>query len=154
MRLERCHGAHRLPWLFYCKAFRKRTTYLSPGAYYLLKQCRSPRTMEPSSRSIYELLHSGPPIDTKALKRYPCLPPTEYSKAFNVLLEDMAVTAIGSGQTLNPNWSTLVYGTANAWEAVVPAPPSAADPAAALWRIFSPSMQESDFVRLVGGAKA
>jgi len=140
--------------LFYCKAFRQRTTYLSPEAYFLLKQCRKPRPMEPGSQAIYELLLSGPPIDTKALKLFSCLPPKEYSKAFSVLLEDMAITALGSGQVLNPNWSTLVYSTAEAWEAFVPAPPPAADPAAALWRIFSSSMQERDFTRMVGNTQA
>ena len=147
MALIDAHG------LFYCKAFRQRTTYLSPEAYYLLKQCRKPRPMEPGGRAIYELLHSGPPIDTKALKRFSCLPPKEYSKAFSALLEDMAITAINSGQALNPNWSTLVYSTADAWEAFVPPPTPAADPAAALWRILSSSMPESDFVRLIGNTQ-
>ncbi len=139
--------------LFYCKAFRQRTSYLSPEAYFLLKQCRKPRPMEPGSQAIYELLLSGPPLDTKALKLFSCLPPKEYTKAFSALLEALAITALGSGQTLNPNWSTLVYSTADAWEAFVPAPSSAADPAAVLWHIFSSSMLESDFVRLVGSVK-
>ena len=37
--------------LFYCKAFRKRTTYLSAEVYYLLKAVRTPKKMSESARN-------------------------------------------------------------------------------------------------------
>ena len=42
--------------LFYSKAFRKRTTYLSPEAYYLLKAVKPQKPLTPSAERILSLL--------------------------------------------------------------------------------------------------
>ena len=39
--------------LFYCKSFRKRTTYLSKGTYYLLKKVRQKKPLTPAAQRIY-----------------------------------------------------------------------------------------------------
>ncbi len=134
--------------LFYCKAFRKRTTYLSPKAYFLLKQCRRSAPMDENSWIIYAILSSGPALNTETIRGLSGLPPKEYAKAFNALLENMDITAVANGQVLNPNWSTFLYSTASTWEAHVKERPVSTDPKAELWRIFSNTMSEQDFHRI------
>lgn len=135
--------------LFYCKAYRKRTTYLSPKVYFLLKQCRKPASMDENSRIIYDILNSGPALNTETIKGLFGLPPKEYAKAFNALLENMEITAVANGQVLNPSWSTFLYGTASAWEAHFKERPVSNDSEAELWGILSKTMNEKDFDRII-----
>lgn len=50
--------------LFYCKAFRKRTTYLSKEVYYLLKKVRQKKPLTPAAQKIYSILEDGAAVET------------------------------------------------------------------------------------------
>ena len=130
--------------LFYCKVFRKRTSYLSRKAYFLLKQCRTIIPHDQSAGLIYSLL-DGAPMETKHLKRLASLSPKSYSAAFNSLLENMDITAIQNNRVLNSNWSSLLYGTARFWENYVEIPETPQNARDELWNIFSKTMSEKDF---------
>ena len=54
--------------LFYCKAFKKRTTYLSAKAYYLLKEIRRKKPLTPAAQKIHDILEDGAAVDTAFLK--------------------------------------------------------------------------------------
>lgn len=139
--------------LFYCKAFQKRTAYLSPGAYYLLKRIKAagaPKPLPPDAATLCQLLQDGPPAETTELKRLSGMEGKRYAAAFDFLLRNLQATALHNGTVLNPHWSTFLYGTAAAWERHTP-DPFAADaltPAQAkecLWALVGRAMGEKAF---------
>lgn len=134
--------------LFYCKAYRKRTTYLSVQAYCLLKECRAIKPMEESAARVYDLLDQGP-MDIETLKLLAGMDKKQLAKSFSFLLENLYVTAIKNGRILNRNWSTYEYGTARLWEALAEKPPVQSDPREALRGILAPRMPKSEFERLL-----
>ncbi len=106
--------------LFLCKAFRKRTTYLSREVYYLLKRIRTQKALRTDTeRAMLEAIQEYAPLDTVTLKRIMDIPAKEYSPAFDFLLENLYVTAIHNGDVLQSNWSTFLYGPAGMWERFV-----------------------------------
>lgn len=131
--------------LFYCKAYRNRTTYLSNQAYFLLKQCRSPKPMDVDASKIYELLKNAEALDSETLKPLSCLDPKKFTKAFNFLLENLYITAYKNGKVLNPNWSTFYYSTAETWEQSVKKPCAEPDPRITLKAILLRTMPEREF---------
>lgn len=133
--------------LFYCKTFRKRTTYMSLKAYFLLTQCRTNTPHNQSADLIYSLL-DGAPMETAHLRRLASLSPKSYNGAFNSLLENMDITAIQNNRVLNPNWSSLLYGTSDSWENLVENPQNSENAKDELWNIFSKTMSEKDFISL------
>lgn len=137
--------------LFYCKAYRKRTIYLSPRAYSLLKQCRKQRPMTEHAQLLYGLLETNPPMETTLLKRFAALPDKAFKAAFDFLLENLYVTAYANGTVRNPTWSTFLYSTAAAWEKAVPTQdPCNGSAREALWAIVSSTLSEKEFAKLVG----
>lgn len=136
--------------LFYCKTFRKCTTYLSPKAYWLLKQARKPMLVSRDAENIYALVESAGKIATPDLKRFSQLPHKEYSIAFASLLEDMRVTALGKVSGSNPSWPTFLFGVSEIWEQ--DNPQKYIDPDNAqneLWELFGKTMQEKEFLKLL-----
>lgn len=109
--------AHRL---FYSKAFRQRTTYLSPEVYYLLKSIKAQKPLTESAAKLYSILEEAPGADTAFLKRVSLLPPKEFQKGFDFLLRHRYITALSNGTWLNETWSTFCYGTAAEWERLAP----------------------------------
>lgn len=134
---------------FLCKAFRKRTVYLSREAYYLLKCCRARPPLPDGASRLYALLSGSSPMDTRMLKSASALPEKDYARAFSFLLENLYVTALHNGKPLNPNWSTLLYGTAEAWEEMAPDVCSPADARAELTRLLSQSLSEGELRRFL-----
>ncbi len=108
--------------LFYCKSYRKRTTYLSNCVSFLLRQCRAQKTMYADAAVIYDILKQTGPLQTSELKLLARMDSGIFSKAINFLLENMYITACKNGDFLNPNWSTLVYITTEDWEKCVKIP--------------------------------
>ena len=104
--------------LFYSKAFRKRTTYLSPEAYYLLKAAKPQKPLIPPAEHILSLLGNGSIAETAFLKQVCGLSSREYRDGFDFLLQNLYITAMANGAVLNESWSTFRYGTAQAWEAL------------------------------------
>ena len=134
--------------LFYSKAFRKRTTYLSPEAYYLLKAVKPQKPLTPSAERILSL-GNGSIAETAFLKQVCGLSPKEYRDGFDFLLQNLYMTAMANGTVLNESWSTFQYGTAQAWEALSPPPPPCSDPKAQLWRLLRPTVPERCFRSLI-----
>ena len=135
--------------LFYSKAFRKRTTYLSPEAYYLLKAVKPQKPLTPSAERILSLLGNGSIAETAFLKQVCGLSPKEYRDGFDFLLQNLYITAMANGTVLNESWSTYQYGTAQAWEALSPLRFPCGDPKARLWELLRPTVPERCFRSLI-----
>ena len=131
--------------LFYSKVFQKRTTYLSPEAYYLLKAVKPQKPLTSAAETLYTLLEQTPMAETSFLKRVSALPAKEYNQGFDFLLQNLYITAVKNGTARNENWSTFYYGTAAEWEKNSTNLYSCADPAARLWEIMSHTMTEKQF---------
>ena len=135
--------------LFYSKVFRKRTTYLSPEAYYLLKAAKPQKPLIPPAEHILSLLGNGSIAETAFLKQVCGLSSREYRDGFDFLLQNLYITAMANGAVLNESWSTFRYGTAQAWEALSPPPPQCGDPKARLWELLRPTVPERCFRSLI-----
>lgn len=136
--------------LFYSKAFRKRTAYLSPECYYLLRAVKPRRPLTPAAERILSALDGGAAVEAEVLKQVCGLPPKEYRDGFDLLLQNLYVTAMANGTVLHENWSTFRYGTAQAWEGVCPAPPPYGNsPRERLWELLRPTVPERCFRSLI-----
>lgn len=131
--------------LFYSKAFKKRTTYLSPEAYYLLKAVKGQKELTEPANRIYRILEENPVADTAFLKRAAGLSPKEYQRGFDSLLQNLYVTALQNGAQLNDNWSTFYYGTSSAWEQNSPNVYDCSCARDRLWEMVSSTMSEKQF---------
>lgn len=135
--------------LFYSKAFRKRTTYLSPEAYYLLKAAKPQKPLIPPAEHILSLLGNGSIAETAFLKQVCGLSSREYRDGFDFLLQNLYITAMANGTVLNESWSTFQYGTAQAWEELSPSPPQCGDAKVRLWELLRPTVPERCFRSLI-----
>jgi hypothetical protein len=136
--------------LFYCKAFRKRTTYLSKETYYLLKEVRQKKPLTPPAQRIYAILENGAEVETGFIKAVSGLDRKAYREGFDFLLQNLYVTALRNGKPLNESWSTFLYAAAAEWEKRAPGPPPVENAAARLWEILSQTMTERQFRSLTG----
>lgn len=135
--------------LFYSKVFRKRTTYLSPEAYYLLRAVKPRKPLTPPAEHILSLLENGSTAETAFLKQVCGLPPKEYRDGFDFLLQNLYITAMANGTVLNENWSTFQYGTAQGWEALSRPPIPCDGPKSRLWELLRPTVPERCFRSLI-----
>ena len=137
--------------LFYCKVYKKRTTYLSREAYYLLKEIRQKKPLTPAAQKIYAILKDGAAVETDFLKAVSGLDVKSCREGFDLLLQNLSVTALHNGKPLHENWSAFLYGTAEEWEKHAPAPAPVENPGERLWEILSQTMTERQFKSLTGG---
>lgn len=72
-----------------------------------------------------------------------------FDRAFELLLEQLAVTAIG-GKRLNPNWYGYLYCTAEVWKRGVEGLHFNGDSRKALWELVGKDMSEADFRSFAG----
>lgn len=135
--------------LFYCKTYRKHTTYLSNRVYFLLKKCLIQKPMNSDAAMIYDILKQAGPMQTSELKLLARMESSGFSRATNFLLENMYTTAYKNGDFLNTNWSTLVYSTADDWEKCVEAPCIEGDAQEELKMILTRTMSEKEFEKFV-----
>ena len=131
--------------LFYCKTFKKRTTYLSKETYYLLKEVRQKKPLTPAAQKIYSMLEDGAAVETDFLKAVSGLDAKSYREGFDFLLQNLYITALRNGKPLNENWSAFLYGTAVEWEKRAPAPAPVENAGERLWEILSRTMTERQF---------
>lgn len=136
--------------LFYCKAFQKRTAYLSKEVYYLLKEVRQKKPLTPAAQKIYAILEDGAAVEASFLKAVSGLDPKSFRGGFDLLLQNLYITALRNGKPLNESWSTFLYGTAEEWEKRAPGPAPAENPGERLWEILSQTMTERQFKSLTG----
>lgn len=134
---------------FYCKAYQKRSTYLSVQAYQHLNRCRAKRPLSEQARTILRAMAGKPAVDKEELRASLQLEKKEFDRAFDRLLEDLFITAIG-GKRLNPNWYGYLYCTCEVWMQGVPGLHFMGDSRAVLRALFGPSMPEKAFSALCG----
>lgn len=137
--------------VFVSKVWRRRTVYLSPEVYFLLKKCWTRRPMPADSAALYEILLEVP-MGNADLKRLVPLEKRACEKALEFLMEECYVTALRNGVWKTPNWSSYIYGTAEMWETLAPRAVPSADPRAALAAILGRSMPEREVAKLLGRA--
>ena len=137
--------------VFVSKLYRKRTVYLSPEVYFLLRECRTPRPMTSDAGALYEVLAAAP-MESGDLKRLVPLEKKAYDKALNFLQEEGYVTAVRNGTWKLSNWSCYVYGTALEWEKLAGKPIICDDSEARLRVILNKSMSEKEVAKLLRGA--
>lgn len=137
--------------LFYCKVYKKRTTYLSRETYYLLKEIRQEKPLTPAAQRIYAILEDGAAAETDFLKAVSGLDAKSYREGFDLLLQNLSVTALHSGKPLNKNWSAFLYGAAEEWEKHAPPPVPVENAGERLWEILCQTMTERQFKSLTGG---
>lgn len=137
--------------LFYCKTFKKRTTYLSRETYYLLKEIRQKKPLTSAAQRIYAILENGAAAETNFLKAVSGLDAKSYREGFDLLLQNLYITALYNGKPLNENWSAFLYGTAEEWEKHVSAAAPIENASERLWEILSQTMTERQFKSLTGG---
>ena len=138
--------AHRA---FYSKAYKKRTAYLSPEAYRLIKTLRPQRPMTGPARELYSVIEGNPGADAAFLKSACAMESREYRAGMDFLLQNLYVTAIASGRELNESWSELLYCTAEEWERLAPYTAPAEDPEKRLWELTRGIMTEKQFRLLI-----
>lgn len=136
--------------LFYSKVFKKRTTYLSVEAYYLLKEVRKRKNLTEPAKQIYASIKNNPPLETKELKMISMLSAKEYAAGFDELLQNMYITALQNGKKINPTWSTFYYGTSEARERHHMDHYDKRNAEERLWELFGKNMKEKDFKSMLG----
>ena len=85
--------------LFLCKAYRKRTVYLSPRVYHLLKGCRFQRPMPEPAARLYQILQTSPGLETGELRELAQMDQRTLLTAMDFLLEELYITAVGNGHS-------------------------------------------------------
>lgn len=140
--------------VFYCKTYKKRSTYLSKEVYLLLRKCKPQKELDANSQLIYNLLKELDTSEKEDLKKKSELETKSFDKAFDFLLENLYITAFINGKYLNPNWSTFVYSTAKRWEKEVTKLHFQGDPKKRLEEILLKEMNEKDFTKFIGGCLA
>lgn len=135
--------------IFYCKLYKKRSTYLSKEVYLLLRKCKTQKEMDSNSKEVYELIKSTDAAEKDDLKKKSSLDAKSFDKAFDFLLENLYITALINGKYLNPNWSTFVYSTAERWEKEVTKLHYHGDPKQRLASILLKYMDEIEFNKLI-----
>lgn len=131
---------------FYCKAYQKRSTYLSVRVYQHLCRCRSQRPLSGQALLILNAMAGRPVVDKEELRASLPLEKREFDRAFDRLLEDLFITAIG-GKRLNPNWYGYLYCTSDVWRQGVPGLHFSGDSRAALQDCLGAAMGEQNFAR-------
>ncbi|WP_300684193.1 AlkZ-related protein [Acutalibacter sp. 1XD8-36] len=134
---------------FYSKAYKKRTAYLSPEAYYLIKALRPQRPMSGPARELYGVIGENPGADAAFLKSACAMESKDFRAGMDFLLLNLYVTAIASGRKLSENWSELLYCTAGEWERQAPATAPADNARERLWELVGGVMTDRQFKSLI-----
>lgn len=142
--MENIIGLIELQQVFYCKAFKKRSTYLSIKAYRLLKRTKSKKELSPEAQAVFDAIRHSDFVDKDELRSRLLMDKKVFDKAFDFLLENLYLTAL-AGKRLNPNWYSYLYCSAQRWEHEVPGLHYHGDPKEALWKLVGKHMNEKDF---------
>lgn len=134
--------------VFYCKAYKKRSTYLSVKAYQLLSRCKPQKPLIEQAKLIYKAMSKTDVADKDELRVAMGMDKKEFDKAFDFLLENLYITAI-AGRRLNPNWYSYLYCTAERWKQGVEGLHFQGDSKAALWKVVKNNMSEDKFIKFI-----
>ena len=136
--------------VFYCKVYKKRTSYLSRELYFLLKRDKQSMLAIPAlSLDIYNFLYDNGPADTETIKNMLMLSKKSFDDAFDILLERMQVTATKIGKMLGKSWSTFVWGTYADWEKGVLPVSTDMDDYNRLFRILNSILTEKEILKII-----
>lgn len=135
----------------YSKAYRKRTAYLSPALYAMLKPYKQRfNRLSEQSRRIYDFLSACGPKSTQEIKNALLLSGKSFSAAFDPLLSELLVTAMERDRTINETWSSFLWGTYGQWEDTLAHPlPKSEASQANLLALLSHLMDEKEIVALM-----
>lgn len=135
----------------YSKAYRKRTTYLSPALYAMLKPYKQRfNKLTETSKNIYNFLSACGPMSTQEIKDALMLSSKSFGSAFDPLLTELFVTAMERDRTMNETWSSFLWGTYAQWEATLHHPlPKVEASDANLIALLSHLMAEKEIAALM-----
>jgi len=102
--------------VFFSKVYKKRTTYLSRELYFLLKGFKQRALLGITEQKICEFLSQCGGADTETIKAALMIEDKKFKEVMDKLLESMNVTVLHHAKTLNPQWSSFVWGTYEQWE--------------------------------------
>ncbi len=142
--MENIIGLIELRQVFYCKAYKKRSTYLSVEAYQLLKRLKSKKELPPEAKVIFDAIRHSDSFDKDEVRNQLSMDKKVFDKAFDFLLENLYLTAF-AGKRLYPSWYAYLYCSAQRWEKEVPGLHFHGDPKEALWGLVGRHMSEKDF---------
>lgn len=142
--MENIIGLIELHQVFYCKAYKKRSTYLSVKAFQLLSRCKTIKELNPDAEIIYNEIRKHDFVDKEDIKRSLPMEKKTFDKSFDFLLENLYITAY-SGKRMNPNWYSYLYCTVERWKKEVNGLHFNGDTKEALWKILGRNMKETDF---------
>lgn len=134
----------KLHQVFYCKVYKKRSTYLSIKAYHLLRRTKTVKELPSDAEVIYNEMKKYNLVDKDDLKESLHMEKKIFDKAFDFLLENLYITAY-SGKRINPSWYSYLYCTAEQWAKEVPGLHFNGNPKEELWKIVSKKMNEKNF---------
>lgn len=142
--MENIIGLIELQQVFYCKAYKKRSTYLSIRAFQLLSRIKTIKELYPEAEAIYNEMKKYDFVDKDDIKHALDMEKKTFDKAYDFLLENLYITAF-SGKRINPSWYSYLYSTADRWKKEVIGLHFNGNPKEALWKIVSRNMSEKDF---------
>ncbi len=145
--MENIIGLIELHQVFYCKVFKKRSTYLSVKAYQLLCRIKTGKELYPEAAAILDAVRKHPMADKDEVKQELQMDKKSFDKAFDFLLENLYITAC-AGKRLNANWYSYLYCTAGQWRKEVNGLHFHGDPKEALWKLVRRNINEKDFAAL------
>ena len=131
--------------VFYCKAFKKRSTYLSIKAYQLLKRTKAVKELYPEANQILDDIKRYDYIDKEDMKKNYDIPKKDFDKAFDFLLENLYITAY-AGKRINPNWYSYLYCSTDRFDNEVSGLHFNGNPREALRTLVGKHMNEKDFL--------
>lgn len=142
--MENIIGLIELHQVFYCKVYKKRSTYLSVKAYKLLSRCKIVKDFPSEAEVIYNEIKKYDFVDKDDLKQALNMEKKTFDRAFDFLLENLLITA-WCGKKINSSWYSYLYCTSDQWEKQVQGLHFNGNPKEELWRIFNGHMSEKDF---------
>jgi hypothetical protein len=143
--MENITGLIELHQVFYCKTYKKRSTYLSVRAYQLLKRIKTVKELYPEAKRIYDDFRRQDYIDKEEFKTNYEMDKKVFDQAFDFLLENLYITAY-AGKRLNPNWYSYLYCSSDHFDKEVAGLHYNGNPADALWKLVGKHMSEKDFI--------
>lgn len=133
--------------VFYCKLYKKKSTYLSVDTYLHLRRILQHQPLTESEIIILDFMKNKESVDKTELKNALSIEKKEFDKAFDSLLEKCLITAIG-GREINPNWFEYLYCTSEVWKKGIEGLHTKSSSKEILWNRFKPFMNENQFEKM------
>ncbi len=146
--MENIIGLIELHQVFYCKSYKKRSTYLSVRAYQLLTRCKERKELTTEAAALYDEIKKYDYVDKDELKQSIGMDKKAYDKAFDFLLENLYITAY-AGKRINANWYSYLYCTTERWNKEVSGLHYNGNAREALRKLVGRNLEEKQFDALM-----